>query len=255
MKLRELTESVDQDVAMADASRRAAMVVSHSIYNGAAKPLIMADIDGADFLLYDPADCGLDGYEDVALLFGLEKPGSHDMSGDACNLDGVVMGRFRRAIIIHGLDHVTAEDVRSLVNSTEFLQLFHHEFMHIQDYIRSNDGILKGGSKFSQGDKAYYNDPAEFNAYFHEVADRLTHMISEMKGVTSQERKELFDLFNLTGNFSKDIARLTKGTNAHTQKFLQWLTEDRRRALIKRLYKLHQEMMRLSNQSLYSIEG
>lgn len=240
MRYRDLTEGPQDDIARSEQAQRATRIVTHAIYGGAKPDFHVQFADHGEFLLYGADTLGLaaefPAFDGLCLAFGLKDPNAVGFSGRVGRFaNEKLFDRYDRCIFFHCLAKISAADVRSATNSTAFLSISNHEFMHLLDAERTDGRIMKGVSNAK--DKAgYYNDPAEFNAYFHDVADALTYIGSAPQ--RGESAADYADLYGLTGDFARDVAKMLK-KDVYTSAFVKWLRDDRRKALLKRLYKLH----------------
>lgn len=190
-----------------------------------------------EYYVYSSRSMKVDG--DFLLLIGLRHPHAYGMSGAVMTFDDAVFG-MHRGIAIYGMRKMTMEDLHSTVNSTSFLTVFEHEYLHLLDIDRTNGRIT--AKKPPDTRKAdYYNDPAEFNAFYHDLAKPLLDAIRNIQD-EPQYTKDILYLHDITGDFRQDIAQMMTAS-VHTQRFTASLTPERRRSLLRRLYGLYQQMM------------
>lgn len=243
MRVQDIFETILTDVEAARLASRAAITVSQRIYDGAKSDHLIEISDHGDFLLYGLDKLGLASIipelSDCCLLFGKKQANTVGSSGGVYKFEEPILG-YNSAIAFWGIREITDKAVASFVNSTEFITIFKHEFIHVLDGIRSDE---KSKSHPAEDQTRYYNSDAELNAYFHDIASPLTGIIDEIaKGYGSAS--ELADLYDISGDFKRDLKRML-GTDMATRRFVSYLTYENRRKIIRRLARLHGEVVRL----------
>ena len=233
-----LTEAPSDDVRWAEMAQQASITVSHAIYGG-LEVEHEVEIGGfGDYLVWSASLLGLTNrfpeLADYAVMFGLKNPKAVGLSGGAYSFSPSILGGIRKAVIIDGLPKLTDEEARKLAGSTGFLEIAHHEFLHVFDGTRSK--WMNGTTVNSKDSAKYYNHPSEFNAYYHDI---VTHMTALAKA--GDEIEDYADIYGFTGDFKKDLSSmLTAGS--HIRQFVKWLSEPRRKALLKRIYRMHKHV-------------
>lgn len=244
MRIRQIVEAPEDDIEAAEQARWAASQVSHAIYDRPDPDHWVELGDGhGDFYVYTPRRLGLverfPWMATVCVMLGRRLPNTIGDSGAVYRFEGADLYGMKRAIAIRGMEEMSAAGARSLANSVSFLSTFRHEFIHMLDNIRTGDRIVAASSH----DKAaYYNSPAEFNAYFHDVVNKLMGVVEGVR--RGDSAKDYADLYEITGDFWKDLQHMTRW-DFHNRTFMQWLRDDRRKALLRRVYKLHSMVMGL----------
>jgi hypothetical protein len=241
MRYTELTESVTDHLEMADAAEQAALAVCRKLYQGLA-PDHYVDIEGyGPFFIYDFGHFGLHaipGMAQYCLMLGTINPSNADQLGGEVKLDPPLFD-YDRAVVVFGLKASTLEAVKDMV-STSLLSTLKHEFIHVYDTLRNP----KIASASSANQRQYYNSPAEFHAYMHEVMERLTSIAREHN---PELRKFLAQSNGITGDFKSDLAMMLN-QNQVTSEFVSGLRAARRKALLKRVYLMYQHVMELLKQ-------
>lgn len=203
--------------------------------------------NGAGFVGYKPETVGFDqfGFPNICLLLGLRKGHGSEMGGSVSNFDGQpIDGRYDKAMVVYGLREVSDKGARDMTQTTAFRVTFLHEFVHMLDSLRSNEMIFgRGRIDAVQEPEKYFNDPAEFNAFSHEIAQPLLDMAREIKQSSDISRQDILDIYGFTGDFHTDIMELMKQSGLY-KRFLTNLRPERRKALLRRLYKLHSDIMK-----------
>jgi len=240
-----INESASIEVAMHQQAREACQTVMQYINDHEPYREITLGNYG-DYYVYLSRAMRLDdaietrGQLDFLLLIGQHQPNTYGMSGALMNLGTTVFG-CDQAIIIYGMRQDTLDEMRRTVNSTSFIQVFQHEFLHLLDRIRTKGQITTKTNVDPHNQTQYYNDPAEFNAYYHDIATEMLEVIHYAE-TDPENVADYMNLYGLTGDWRRDIpSMLTK--NLMTRRFTTSLTPDRRRALMRRLYRLHQRMI------------
>ena len=236
-----LVESPESDAATALKARQTVLTVCKAIYYGAKADHHVELGNYGQFLLYDAERLGLTTnspeLKNLAIMLGLKNPKAIGLSGAFMRFGETIMGRYDRAIMVYGLTAIEDSAAKVLVNSTEFMRVFEHEFIHLLDGDRTS------GKSFPKlfidpAKPSYFNDPAEFNAFFHNLSDAFTSILNAAKDGKACHYAELY---GYSGEFLKDVSKLTSGYSiAILKRFVKSLTDDRRKAMWRRLYKLHQ---------------
>ena len=242
-----LSETVEHDILSARRATKAALQVSHAINQG-VKPFCEVEMKpGVNVLAFDPTELGLTKLdpqlERCPILLGMQEESTRGMSGIVATLPlGSLTPQTDRCIGIMGMRDYTLEGARTLVMSTEFVATIRHEFIHLFDNF---GGRISLKSIDSLDNAQYYNDTAEFNAFYHDMTDMLTSIASAAEHAESP--KDYADLYGFTGDFNKDLRKMCDH-DFHTKAFWKWLTDDRRKALLRRIYKLHKHVADLIRQ-------
>jgi hypothetical protein len=90
------------------------------------------------------------------------------------------------------------------------------------------------------GPKKYLMAGPEFNARFHDLADKWTTGVREM--ITSRKISDiesLADIYDITGDFKADFKTLLRNADESSKFFLKHLNKEKRESIISRLYKIH----------------
>lgn len=239
-----LLDSVTTEMSMQRQARQAANVVIQHVYHGHQpyQGIEIVDDDrslSGDFYVYrSKEDLGL--HLDFLLLIGVRQPNTVGMSGAVAGLGQDVFG-YETAIAIYCMQQFGMDQLRRSVNSVGFMQTFEHEYLHLLDNQRTDNRII-GKDVDPKDDRAgYYNDPAEFNAYYHDIAKDMMAVI-DAAAEKPEDAKDYFDLYGFTGDWKSDLSHLLM-KNVYTQSFVKHLTPERRKALLRRLYRLYQTLL------------
>ena len=235
--MREITESASLDVTMHRQVSDACRTVMDYIYRGNEPYAEVTFGDMGEFYVFLSRTMGLE--DDFLLAIGVRNPHAIGMSGALSNFSRSVFG-YDRGIFIHGMRRFTTEDMRATINSTSFIEVFQHEFLHLLDIHRTSGRITARNRIDAHNHAQYYNDPAEFNAYLHDAARPMLDVIQAAK-TTPHDARDYMSLFGLSGDPRDDIAQLLT-RNMLLRRFVKSLTPNRRRSLLRRLYLLHQRM-------------
>jgi hypothetical protein len=234
-----LLDSATTEVSMYQQAREACHKVTHYVYDG-HEPEREVNWRDKDFYVYHSHNMGIE--QDFLIWIGPRQEHTVGMSGMYANFSKPIFGS-NRVIIIWGMRGRpnTLQELRATVNSTNFLTVFEHEFLHLLDADRTKNGIMKRTYPDASDHDRYYNDPAEFNAYYHDIAKDMMAVI-DAAAKSPEDAKDYMELFGMTGNWQDDIPRMLTHDLA-TQRFVKSLRPERRRALMRRLYRLHQQMI------------
>lgn len=203
--------------------------------------------DGETMLTLRGSDLGLDG-EDAALWLRFGKMRGYAPSGH--------IARFKRsgdtAITVFGLDglHDTAAAAKAIIYRTPIHDVLIHELTHYLDSKR-NPVLHDKESSERQGSAAYFNSPVEFNAFYVNLAQPMLQFLHAAQddrgdgghaGLAGMARG-----LGLGRDFKANLAMLVRkaGTKANNapKRFHDHLDPARRRALLKRLYALHKQVV------------
>ena len=240
MRFSEIQEDVDLDIDMSRRASKAASIVTHAIYDGVPMDHFIELEGHGEFFVWSAVSLGLakefPEMASVCVLLGKKNPKAVGLSG-ACYFFKPPLFDFKQGIVIECLSEMKKSKVIPAVCSTSFLNVIDHEFLHLLDGFR-NPKILSGTRYKNGSENSYYNDPAEFNAYFHDLVNMLVGVIEGGK-----DAKDYAELYGFTGDFLQDFKSMTN-QDIYTRKFVKSLTPARRKALLKRVYRLHQEAKR-----------
>jgi hypothetical protein len=156
------------------------------------------------------------------------------------------------AVVIDALG-TTTQQILNTLSADRTAAIFRHEFIHIMDYKRYKGDIFKrqgrNGPQYTDDDteekkkaetSRYHNSPEELNAFFHNLAEPLLNQHRFVKD--DPESAEFFD--PLPANFSDYLAKVTKALHGPTRRFWDDLSEQNRRKVTSRLYRLFQDYER-----------
>ena len=239
MLIATLLESPTDETAMYQQVHQASTTVIQAIYRG-SRPFHEVELGSyGDFYAYrSREDLGLD--KAFLLMIGLRRAKTLGMSGMVLNLGQSVFG-YERGMAIYCMSEFTVENMRATVNSVGFMKTFEHEYLHLLDNERTQDRIVPKSVDTRADPAGYYNSPAEFNAYYHDMAKNLLAVITAAKA-NPQEAQDYFDLYGFSGDWKADLSRLLT-QDQYTKKFVSLLTPERRKALLRRLYRLYEQML------------
>jgi hypothetical protein len=244
-----LIERTSDDLSAQARATAAFHLFANYVYQGAHAPHFTIDIKGrGEFYGFDCQQIGFDSeFDDMVILIGLRNKRSVVMAGATWHLPMYPLnGKYRRAICMNALREFKASEISQAVNSTAFISTFEHEFIHILDSARTNNKIMGTKSRPDGTSKAaYYNDPAEFNAFFHTFCSAWLACLTATQQ-NPETGRDLADIYDITGDFSADLTALMQ-KDSHSRDFFKHLSLPRRRAIIRRLYLLHKELTDLLN--------
>jgi hypothetical protein len=123
-----------------------------------------------------------------------------------------------------------------------------HELIHYLDAARNPVMHTKGTGEDQQGKTEYYNDPAEFNAFFTNLAHPLLVFLDAAHGEANVARLAQFaEAHGLRPDFKETLAVLIQHAQGQASPALKryWahLLPDRRKRVIRRLYALHKQVV------------
>lgn len=247
-----IVESVEDDINMDRLADRACHMLMHHVYDHRKSDFEVEfrNNDKLDaYLCFRPETIGYDkefGIDDLLVCIGKKDRRARGYSGMHAKFGKTVLGRYTHAIIINCLSALDDDNLVTSVNSTLFIPVFKHEFIHAFDGLRTKEKIFGQGDMDGRDKAKYYNSSSEFNAYYHNVAHHILKLITDIRDhqYSADEARELADFYGVTEDFSQT---LKNGISAdtHLREFIKWLTNDRRKSLLKRLYKAHQVLVGL----------
>ena len=197
--------------------------------------------DGETFLTLRGADIGLDE-SDAALWFRFGVMDGYTPRGH--------ISKFQRSgeqvITVYCLDNGldTDDAARIIIHRYIVHDILLHELTHYLDSKRYPRFHETGSGDVH--DANYYNNPKEFNAYFANLAAPLLRFLAMP---ASDRLPRVAQGMGISTDFAATLAMLmergTKGSanGRVVASFLKHLDERNRRALLKRLYGLHQHVI------------
>ena len=238
MLIVDLLESAADEMAMYKQVRQAANTVVRDIYRG-AKPFHEIELGSyGDFYAYrSREDLGLD--KAFLLMLGVRRNNTVGMSGMVVDFGQSVFG-YEKGVAIYCMSEFSLTNMRTTVNSVGFIKVFEHEFLHMLDNERTADRIVTPTDP-KANPAGYYNSPAEFNAYYHDIAKNLLAVIEQINA-HPHEAQDYLDLYGFSGEWKADLSHLLI-QDVYAQRFVQSLTPERKKALLRRLYRLYQQML------------
>jgi hypothetical protein len=251
MRLHDLNESPTNDAAMAKQAHAATMMITRGIYGGITAQHFVELAGHGDFLIWSAKSLGLTDIDprlsNFCVMLGPKNPNALGLSGAVFRYEPSLFGQYNRCVVVYGLKAnwllAPNQAAKDLVNSTSFIKVMAHEFIHVLDSLRASKIIDRQTSHpdSDENKRKYYNDPAEFNAYYHDIVDMLTDIAN-----AGDDAKDYADLHGFTGNFKTDLGFML-GRDIYTRSFMKWLLAPRHRALLRRIYKMHQHVIQLLN--------
>jgi hypothetical protein len=188
---------------------------------------------------------GLRG-EDTALWFRFGQQRGYTVSGN--------LSKFSRSgesvITIFCLD--TMQDAEAAAKIIIYRHPVHdvliHELTHYIDAARNPTMHTKSTGEDKQGRTEYYNDPAEFNAFFTNLAQPLLAFLHAVHSDPDPTGLAQFaKAHGLNADFKETLAGLIQRAQGQASPALKryWahLLPDRRKRVIRRLFMLHQQVV------------
>lgn len=239
-------EDVQMDVDMHSMATKAAQMVMEYVSRGGA--IHYHFIVGEDeYFAIKPEAIGWDkefGIDHCLMMYTLSDPRSHNgLSGSYVRFKTPLDNHYTCGIVYECLPQLDYTLIPKYTYTTMFLEAVSHEFIHLMDDVRSNNKIFPADQDASKK-REYYNGAAEFNAYFHGVASTLLHFIKDAKSLTTEEIRDVAEIYGIDRDFKATLRNLLSST-VHVRDFIKWLEVGNRKRLIARLYKLHQEVIKL----------
>ena len=153
----------------------------------------------------------------------------------------------------------TGEDLISLAKEVTYNNIIHrvleHEFIHYLDSFRipnmldtkSNSSAQSEQDIPKRDDNKYYNDPVEFNAYYHNA---VSHLMAFINAAKKGDPDRLAKIFGISDDFHNTMKKVLSKNGYHENEFLKTLNSRNKKAFYKRLYGLWVEAMKLINGDL-----
>ena len=199
--------------------------------------------DGEKFLTLRGSDIGL---EDPSLWFrfGLQRGYLPDGNFSRLLKSGAPV------ITVYGFTDLenTEQVAKDIIYKKPIHNVIQHELVHYFDNKR-NPKMLNQTNKAETGTNAYFNNPEEFNAYYTNLAHPLLHFIRAMRSgeINDDETKRFAKALDIGKDFMENVKmmidRAAGQSGGAVKKFYQTLNKRNRRALLKRLYGLHQQVL------------
>jgi hypothetical protein len=245
----DLIEDVQSDVSAHAKANKARFAVMSYVYDKQTYDF-QVQYKGRDYYAIAGDTVGLDRIvenHDMLIMIGLKDPRAVGLSGMYIEFTKPIEGKYRRAIAVECMSKMSIESMVQSVNSTAFMPVFEHEFIHFLDSQRTN-GKVYSLPYDSKDRNKYFNHDMEFNAFFHNVATDLLSLIRDVKDVPEANQaafaRDLADLYGIEPDFKLTL-RMAGAKGRVEKEFMKWLRDDRRKRLVARLYKLHQEVVKL----------
>lgn len=187
------------------------------------------------------AQIGLQG-DDASLWFRFAKLRGYAVSGN--------ISKFQNSgepvITVFCLDNMEDADAAAkvIIYRHPVHDVLIHELTHYLDAARNPTMHTKGSGEEKQGKTKYYNDPAEFNAFFTNLAHPLLAILAlPESGQIARFAKGL----GVSRDFSETVAALIQRAAGQPspvlKRYWEHLLPDRRKRVLRRLYALHQQVV------------
>jgi hypothetical protein len=201
--------------------------------------------DGEVMLCLQGEQIGLQN-EDAKIWFRFAKQQGYAVSGN--------ISKFQRSgepiITVYCLEDLqnTETAAKTIIYRHPVHDVLIHELIHYLDSARNSTMYSKSTGEDKQGKAEYYNDPAEFNAFFHNLAQPLLAFLEAARndaglpGLTQFAKAQGIDL-DFKETLAMLIQRAQGQANPALKRYWTYLLPDRRRRVIRRLYALHQQVI------------
>jgi hypothetical protein len=150
-----LVESPESDAERGQQSRNATMNVIQRIYAGKMYDHHVDLGEHGEFLVWGFKGLGMllhfPELHEFCLMLGLRNRQAVGLSGAVYRLNPPMLNRYSRCITVNGLKELTSEAAKLLVNTTAFINVFSHEFIHAFDAVRTPKMIDRGASASPTG--------------------------------------------------------------------------------------------------------
>ena len=153
---------------------------------------------------------------DIFLVNTIGKGSNHHYDGNANRIIFFIITQTENPLDFKNNSHIARLRFGSWVDEKVFI----HEFMHFFDENKYKDNY---SFKTPKNDDEYYNSPEEYNAYSHEIINKILRNKSKLIGIS-------FDDF------------LKKSYKFGSDEFINNLSADYMKKLKNRLYKIYYEI-------------
>lgn len=116
-------------------------------------------------------------------------------------------------------------------------QAFLHELIHYFDHLRQIPSPSQPKNNIE-----YFNSPTEFNAYYHNVAAPLFDLLAKSQ-IDPHAAQTIARKLGVQKDFHTVLKNLLRPSHAGPKAFIKILNTRNRRALIRRLYNLFNEVV------------
>jgi hypothetical protein len=173
------------------------------------------------------------GYPDLAVI--LSPTSSYGGSGYSAS-GTKVRGQLKIIVIDTLMEPFNFKYANTRFNKRDFV----HEFIHYLDGKRGHDDQNTATLLKTKGEKAYYNTPAEFNAYFQEGAQETEDLF---KGVAKAKPSHLQVMLASFDTF-KHWVTTKSGSAFFSKHWFDALEGKWKKKFLKRLYTLYKAMVK-----------
>lgn len=240
-----LREDVTSDIDAHDKAINAFRTFSNYIHNDGV-PDFELTIGKKEYYAYKPEHFTTDDtlHNFVILLGVFHKNNISKSHGSFMYLGQKVLNKYEYAIVFNCLAEFKENYIKRGVLNTKFLSTFEHEYIHAIDFAtkRFQPEIfsLSAPPITDKTKEEYYNDNAEFNAFYHTFASNWLRILKDYK--EGDNFKDLMDLYDISVDFKTDLKKLINQSEQSKQ-FFNSLNQDKKRRYISRLYQLHKEIV------------
>lgn len=245
MKYQEIFEFVNHDLTAHETAVAAFQRLANHVYDGKEHDFDLEISGRGEFYVIRPETVSL-GFDDVCIMLGLRRPHTSIIEGGVMKFDTPLDGKYNFAIVMYCMRSLSVGEMKASVNSTLFMSTFEHEYVHVLDIKRTNNAIIPKRSDDAMerplNRSQYYNDPAEFNAFFHTFGSNWLSILKSIKQ-SPDDAEDMKSLYDITGDFKKDLSTLMNASE-QSRAFFKYLSERNRKRITQRLYLLYQEIVR-----------
>lgn len=203
------------------------------------------------FLCLRGAQIGLSG-EDAALWFRFGEMDGYSTTGSYTRF--IKSGEPVITILCSDepIGGDTEKVAQTIIHRSSVHEVILHELVHYLDGKRNPTILKKGTNSERDGKAAYYNNPIEFNAYATNFTEPLLNFLRTTQGMDASGAARIAKVLKISDDFNATLETLVQHANRHigkhALKFYQHLRKHERRALMKRIYGLHREVVARLNQ-------
>lgn len=237
-----LCEDVSSDINAQDKAVKSFQIFSNYIHNDGV-PDFELTIGKKEYYAYEPEHYTVDNelHNFVILLGVFYKNDEKQHHGTIMYLGQRVLNKYEYAIVVNCLPTFEEDHIKQRVLNTNFMSTFKHEYIHAIDLVTKRfhpDKMNFAAAPITDKTK-YYNDNAEFNAFYHTFSSNWLEILQNYK---DGEMKDYMYLYGISGDFKTDLRKLIN-QSTQSKYFFNNLSQDKKRRYISRLYKLHKEII------------
>ena len=187
---------------------------------------------------------GLEG-DESKLLFGFDLMEGYYPSGFCAK-----MKSGNKIIVIHCLDNLddTETAAKRITHNPAVSAVLIHELIHYFDSKRNPQMFANSKNIEKDGNEKYFNDSSEYNAFFNNISHPLLSFLVNTEDADNNMIRRMAKGMGISNNFKKNLERCIKNNKwLAANDYMDFLNKRNKEALIKRLYKIHLQVIERLN--------